>query len=190
MDGNVFFQTPDPGSYPHLWKEHPISAKVVYPRDVRVGRLISAFLIRPHADPKFIAILDFVRAQGYRVEVARSICCTHPNLRSLIETEYDEHKDKPFFEPLVSSMTTEFPNNYISLVTVRKPRHSICRDDKPMWSVVRELCGATDPSKAESGTIRGKFAEKDKPIRYNVVHSPDSYEAAVAFYERWMTFKI
>ena len=43
---------------------------------------------------------------------------------------------------------------------------------------VRRLCGATDPLKAEPGTIRGDLALKKTNVIPNIVHASDSSESA------------
>lgn len=49
-------------------------------------------------------------------------------------------------------------------------------------SVVRELNGATDPAKAEPGTIRAEFGSS---VRRNCVHASDSPESAAAEIALW-----
>lgn len=75
---------------------------------------------------------------------------------------YEIHKGKPFFGGLVNFMT-EGP--VVAMVLQRE-------DAIKHW---RELMGATNPEKAEEGTIRKKYA---KNIERNAVHGSDARETA------------
>ena len=75
---------------------------------------------------------------------------------------YYVHKDKPFFNSLVEFMTSG-----PCVVMVIEGEDAISR--------VRELMGATDPSKAAPGTIRHDFATD---IEKNTIHGSDGPEAA------------
>ncbi len=75
---------------------------------------------------------------------------------------YAIHRGRPFFNDLVSFMTTG-----PVLVMVLEGDHAISKN--------REIMGATDPKKADAGTIRADFA---KSIDENVVHGSDAVETA------------
>jgi nucleoside-diphosphate kinase len=75
---------------------------------------------------------------------------------------YAEHKERGFFKDLVSFMTSG-----PILVLVLSGENAV--------SVNRDLMGATDPQKAEAGTIRADFA---KSIDENAVHGSDSEASA------------
>ena len=78
------------------------------------------------------------------------------------ERHYWEHKDKPYFKKLVSYIT----------------RGEVCAlivEGDNAIETVRKLNGATDPSEAEAGTIRGKYAIGKTE---NTVHASDSIESA------------
>jgi nucleoside-diphosphate kinase len=75
---------------------------------------------------------------------------------------YAVHKDKPFFESLVDFMCSG------PIVAAILQKENAVED-------YRKLIGATDPAKAEEGTIRKKFAES---IQKNAVHGSDSDETA------------
>lgn len=75
---------------------------------------------------------------------------------------YAEHKARPFFGDLVAFMTSG-----PALVQVLEGENAIAKN--------RELMGATDPSKAEAGTIRADFAQS---IDENAVHGSDSATSA------------
>lgn len=82
---------------------------------------------------------------------------------------YAVHKDRPFFKDLVSFMTSG-----PVMIQALEGENAIAKN--------RELMGATDPKKAEKGTIRADFAES---IDANAVHGSDAPETAaveVAFF--------
>jgi nucleoside-diphosphate kinase len=82
--------------------------------------------------------------------------------RATAEEHYGEHREKPFYEELVTFITG-------GPVVVAK----VSGDDAiALW---RELMGPTDPADAPAGTIRGDFASV---ITENVVHGSDSPESA------------
>jgi nucleoside-diphosphate kinase len=75
---------------------------------------------------------------------------------------YAIHKERPFFKDLVSFMVSG-----PVLVTVLEGEEAVTKN--------RDIMGATDPKKAEAGTIRADFA---KSIDENTVHGSDSEENA------------
>ena len=82
---------------------------------------------------------------------------------------YDVHKDRPFFQDLVSFMTS-------GPVIVQ-----VLQGDNAV-SLYRKIMGATNPEEAEVGTIRKQFALS---IEANSVHGSDSIENAkkeIAFF--------
>lgn len=78
-------------------------------------------------------------------------------------THYGEHQGKDFFDSLVSFIT----RSPALLMVVEGPQDT--------FAVVRTLMGATDPKKAEPGTIRGDLAIE---MTENLVHGSDSPESA------------
>lgn len=82
---------------------------------------------------------------------------------------YAVHKERPFFGELVKFMTSG-----PVMVQVLEGENAIAKN--------RELMGATDPKKADKGTIRADFAES---IDANAVHGSDALETAaveIAFF--------
>jgi nucleoside-diphosphate kinase len=79
------------------------------------------------------------------------------------ESFYSVHKGKPFFDSLIEFMTS-------GPVVVMILRHENAVDQ------FRNLIGATDPAKAEPGTIRRTFAVS---VQMNAVHGSDSVENAI-----------
>ncbi len=85
------------------------------------------------------------------------------------EQFYAVHKDCPFFKDLVSFMISG-----PVMIQVLEGENAIAKN--------RELMGATDPKKADKGTIRADFADS---IDANAVHGSDAPETAaveVAFF--------
>jgi len=75
---------------------------------------------------------------------------------------YAVHKERPFFKDLVSFM-------------VSGPVVLMCLEGENAMQKNRDLMGATDPKKADKGTIRADFA---KSIDANTVHGSDSVDNA------------
>jgi nucleoside-diphosphate kinase len=75
---------------------------------------------------------------------------------------YQEHKDRPFYTKLVEFMTSG-----PVVILVLEGNNAVATN--------RRLMGATDPSKADPGTIRADFAES---VTNNAVHGSDSPESA------------
>ncbi|MCF7810192.1 nucleoside-diphosphate kinase [bacterium] len=73
---------------------------------------------------------------------------------------YEVHRERPFYQSLIEYMTSG-PVVVIAL----EGSNAVNR-----W---RQLIGATDPSKAEKGTIRNKYGES---VERNTVHGSDSPE--------------
>lgn len=82
--------------------------------------------------------------------------------RSLAETHYAEHREKPFYGPLCDYMTSG-------------PVVAMTLERKDAVEVLRSLVGATDPDKALPGTIRGDYGVA---TRENIVHASDSASSA------------
>ena len=80
----------------------------------------------------------------------------------LAEKHYAEHSEKPFFNDLVTFITSG-------------PVVAMEVEGDNAVLAIRELMGATNPSDADPGTIRGDLASK---LEENVVHGSDSEESA------------
>lgn len=91
--------------------------------------------------------------------------------RKLAEQHYAEHRGKPFFQELLEFITS----GPVVVGVVEGPR---------AIEVTRKTMGATDPAKAEPGTIRGDLA---LTIGQNVIHGSDSPEKAA--YEIGLFFR-
>lgn len=95
---------------------------------------------------------------GLRVAAARFLHLT----KAEAEGFYAVHRERPFFSDL-----TAFMSSGPAVVLVLEADNAISR-----W---REIMGATDPAKAESGTLREQFASN---IERNAVHGSDAPETA------------
>lgn len=102
-------------------------------------------------------IARFERA-GLRVVAAKMLHLS----RERAEGFYAVHRERPFFEDLVTFMTSG-----PVLVQVLEGENAIAEN--------REIMGATDPRKAAPGTIRADFAES---IEANAVHGSDGADTA------------
>ena len=81
----------------------------------------------------------------------------------VLARHYAEHVGKGFYDDLVAFMS----RGPALVAVVEGPEDT--------WRVVRAMMGATDPMKAESGTIRGDFATM---VTENLVHGSDSADSA------------
>lgn len=103
-------------------------------------------------------ILTRVEEGGLKIVALKKIHLSEDKAKGF----YEVHKARPFFESLVSSMTSG-----PVVVFVMEGEHAIAK-----W---REIMGATDPEKAAPGTIRRDFAEN---IEKNTVHGSDGPDTA------------
>jgi len=117
-------------------------------------------IIKPDAVKKNAIgqILARFESAGLRIVAARMVHLS----RAQAEGFYAVHRHRPFFRDLV-----EFMISGPVLVQVLEGDNAIAKN--------RELMGATDPKKAEKGTIRADFADS---IDANAVHGSDSPETA------------
>lgn len=83
--------------------------------------------------------------------------------KELAEQHYGEHKERPFFGELVDFITSG-------------PVFAMVWEGENVISTSRLLVGATNPTEAAPGTIRGDFAVT---VGKNIIHGSDSSESAV-----------
>lgn len=117
-------------------------------------------IIKPDAVKKNVIgqICARFETAGLKIVAARMMHLS----RAEAEGFYTVHRERPFFRDLV-----EFMISGPVLVQVLEGEGAIARN--------RELMGATDPKKADKGTIRADFAES---IDANAVHGSDGVDTA------------
>jgi nucleoside-diphosphate kinase len=124
-------------------------------------------IIKPDAVAKNVIGQIYARFEGAGLKVAAARM-THLS-RSEAEAFYGVHKGRPFFNDLVAFMISG-----PVMIQVLEGEGAIAKN--------RELMGATDPKKADKGTIRADFADS---IDANAVHGSDAAETAaveIAFF--------
>ncbi len=104
------------------------------------------------------AVIHLIEQAGFRIRGAKMLHLT----RNQAEGFYAVHRERPFFNDLVSFMT-EGP----VIVMALEAEDAVAK--------LRLLMGATDPSKAAEGTIRKEFATN---IERNAIHGSDAPETA------------
>jgi nucleoside-diphosphate kinase len=117
-------------------------------------------LIKPDAMERGLAgaIIGRLQSQGLKLIAIKML---HLD-RELAGRHYAVHKEKPFFEGLVSYITSA-------------PIVAAVFSGDNAVAAIRKLMGPTDPAKAEAGTIRGDFGID---IERNSVHGSDSPQTA------------
>jgi nucleoside-diphosphate kinase len=117
-------------------------------------------IIKPDAVAKNVIGKIFSRFETNGLKIVAA------QMRHLTRTEaegfYAVHRERPFFKDLVSFMISG-----PVMIQVLEGENAVAKN--------RELMGATDPAKADQGTIRADFATS---IDANAVHGSDSAENA------------
>ena len=114
-------------------------------------------------------IVSRCEAKGYVVRELKSIHAS----RELLEQHYAEHVGKPFYEPLVEFMLSG------AIVAIRLEGHRVIEG-------FRSLAGATDPTVAAPGPIRGDLGRDwGLKVQQNLVHGSDSPESAARELALW-----
>jgi len=117
-------------------------------------------IIKPDAVERRLSgrILQRIEDAGF---IVRAMRMTHLS-KAQAEGFYSVHRARPFFASL-----TEFMSSGPSIVLVLEAPDAVAK-----W---RKLMGATDPAKADAGTVRKEFAES---IERNATHGSDAAETA------------
>ena len=118
------------------------------------------FMIKPDGVKRNLIgeVISRVQIKGFEITKIKMMIISP----ALAEEHYGEHKDKPFFNDLVEFITSG-------------PVVAMQVEGENVVMQIRNLMGATNPSDATPGSIRGDLAtELDK----NVVHGSDSDESA------------
>jgi nucleoside-diphosphate kinase len=103
-------------------------------------------------------IIEYIEREGLSVVAAMMTHLKDADAKEF----YAVHKDRPFYGELVEFMTSG-------------PVLVMVLEGKDAVTVYRNVMGATDPAKADDGTIRADFA---RSIGENAVHGSDSKENA------------
>lgn len=103
-------------------------------------------------------VITKINEAGFKILALKMIKLTDDSAGGF----YEVHKEKPFFKDLMAYMTSG------ACVPIALEKENAVED-------FRKLIGATDPKKAEAGTIRALYAES---IEQNIVHGSDSDENA------------
>ena len=121
---------------------------------------VTLSIIKPDAVKKNIIgeIYSRFERAGLKIIQAQMISLTQEEAEGF----YEVHKDRPFFNDLVSFMISG-----PVMIQVLEGDNAV--------SLNRELMGATNPKEADAGTIRADFADS---IDANAVHGSDSLENA------------
>jgi len=117
-------------------------------------------IIKPDAVDRHLAgtIIQRIESEGFQIRAMRLLHLS----RAQAEGFYAVHRERPFFDSL-----TTFMSSGPAIVLVLEAPDAIRK-----W---RTLMGATDPAKADAGTIRNEFALS---IERNATHGSDAADTA------------
>ena len=117
-------------------------------------------IIKPDSVRKgnFGKIIDRLEKEGFRVLGLKKVSLSQKQAESF----YGVHRERPFFGDLVRYMTSG-------------PVYVAALERDGAVPHLRKVMGATDPAKADAGTIRKDFGES---IEQNAIHGSDSDENA------------
>ena len=104
------------------------------------------------------AIIARLEQEGFEILGARKLRLSEDQAKAF----YAVHKERPFYRPLVEFMTSG-------------PVWAMALERDNAVDYLRKIMGATDPAKADKGTIRAQFATS---IERNAIHGSDSPENA------------
>jgi nucleoside-diphosphate kinase len=116
-------------------------------------------LVKPDAFARNLTgeIISRFEVKGLRLVAMKLMTMT----RELAEQHYAEHEGKPFFEELVSFITSG-------------PLVAMVLEGEEAVKAARQVIGATNPLEASPGSIRGDYAIS---VGQNMVHGSDSPES-------------
>ena len=117
-------------------------------------------IIKPDAVERQLAgkIIQRIESEGFRIRAMRRLHLSQPEAEGF----YAVHRARPFFASL-----TAFMSSGPAIIMVLELPDAIRK-----W---RTLMGATDPAKADVGTLRKEFAES---IERNATHGSDAADTA------------
>ena len=107
-------------------------------------------------------VISRIESKGYKISALRMLTAE----KSMLESHYAEHQGKPFYEPLMEFMLSG-------------PIVAMIAEGERVIEGFRSLAGATDPTVAAPGSIRGDLArDQGARVVQNIVHGSDSTESA------------
>ena len=107
-------------------------------------------------------VIARIESKGYKISALRMLTAE----KSMLESHYAEHQGKPFYEPLMEFMLSG-------------PIVAMIAEGERVIEGFRSLAGATDPTVAAPGSIRGDLArDQGTRVVQNIVHGSDSTESA------------
>ena len=117
-------------------------------------------IIKPDAVARRVAgkIIERIEAEGFQIRAIKRVNLS----QAQAEGFYEVHRQRPFFSSL-----TSFMSSGAAIVMVLEAADAIKK-----W---RTLMGATDPAKADAGTLRKQFGAS---IENNATHGSDAPETA------------
>jgi nucleoside-diphosphate kinase len=121
-------------------------------------------LVKPDGVRRYLVgeIISRIEAKGYKIVALRMLNAD----REILKSHYAEHEGKPFYEPLMEFMQSG-------------PIVALIAEGQRVIEGFRSLAGATDPTVAAPGTIRGDLArDQGTKVVQNLVHGSDSVESA------------
>ena len=114
-------------------------------------------------------VIRRIEAKGYRIAALELRAATN----ELLAQHYAEHEGKPFYAPLVEFMLSG-------------PVVALVAEGQRVIEGFRSLAGATDPTAAAPGTIRGDLGRDwGLKVQQNLVHGSDSPESAAREIGLW-----
>jgi nucleoside-diphosphate kinase len=131
----------------------------------------SLVLVKPDGFARRLTgeVLRRIEAKGYTLVALKILTPT----REQLSRHYAEHEGKPFYEPLLEFMAS----GPVTAVVIEGHR---CIEG------FRALAGATDPTAALPGTIRGDLGRDwGLKVQQNIVHGSDSPESAAREIAIW-----
>lgn len=131
----------------------------------------SLVLVKPDGFARGLTgeVLRRIEAKGYRL-VALAVTTAD---RDRLARHYAEHEGKPFYEPLVAFMESG-------------PLAAAVIEGERCIEGFRSLAGATDPTAAQPGTIRGDLGRDwGRKVQENIVHGSDSPESSRREIDIW-----
>ena len=131
----------------------------------------SLVLVKPDGFARGLTgeVLRRIEAKGYTLAALQILTPTP----ELLAKHYAEHEGKPFFQPLVDFMSSG-------------PVTAVVIEGENCIKGFRSLAGATNPTDAAPGSIRGDLGRDwGKPVQENIVHGSDAPESAAREIAIW-----